>query len=240
MKYSNAPIKEAIFEIRFDSINITKIEDLSKFKSVVLDEFPIEGKLFNHINLINFEPNVKPKSKLSNELIGFIYQNIGATRQFQVKNNSFTYNVLSPYNTWEEHFATFYKYWELFNEMFKPNSLNRIATRFINKIELPFPFDKFIDYITNIPPIPNCLPQFFAHFFLQVQVPSHDDKKQVIITETFEPVTGHVLPFILDIDVFQLKNLEDKNLIENFSEIRNIKNSVFENCITDLTREIIK
>lgn len=49
-----------------------------------------------------------------------------------------------------------------------------------------------------------------------------------------------ILPFILDIDVFQELNIENSidNLKLNFSEIRKIKNEIFENYITDKTRQL--
>ena len=45
---------------------------------------------------------------------------------------------------------------------------------------------------------------------------------------------------ILDIDVFQELNIENSidNLKLNFSEIRKIKNEIFENYITDKTRQL--
>jgi uncharacterized protein (TIGR04255 family) len=198
------------------------------------------GKLQNHVNLINFEPNTEPKSNQKSELIGYVFRNNEGNRQFQVKTNAFTFNVLHPYNDWEEHFKCFHTFWVLFNQMFQPKSLNRIALRYINKIDLPLPFENFQDYITNIPPIPKCLPQAFAHFFLQMQVPSQVENVEVIISETFEPQSDNFLPFILDIDVFQISEIDSESIIKDFNTLRNIKNSVFENCITEQTRQLIK
>ncbi len=51
-----------------------------------------------------------------------------------------------------------------------------------------------------------------------------------------------IYTFIMDIDVFQ-EQIIDKSLdslIINFTEIRNIKNDIFENCITPATRELFK
>ncbi len=77
---------------------------------------------------------------------------------------------------------------------------------------------------------------------MQIQVPCKDAFRNVIITETIEPIDNSLLPFILDIDVFQELNVENSNdsLRHNFSEIRNIKNEIFENCITDKTRHLFQ
>jgi uncharacterized protein (TIGR04255 family) len=124
--------------------------------------------------------------------------------------------------------------------MFSPNNVVRIALRFINKIEIPLPIVDFQHYILNMPPIPSCLPQIFTTFFMQVQVPSNDKYRNIIITETIEPEIEGMLPFILDIDVFQELNLQNStnSIISNFEELRKIKNEIFENCITDKTRAL--
>ena len=83
-----------------------------------------------------------------------------------------------------------------------------------------------------MPPIPKGLPQIFNSFFMQLQVPCSDNLRNAIITETMEPATENILPFILDIDVFQERGLSYTNLVENFNQIRLIKNEVFENCIS--------
>ena len=47
------------------------------------------------------------------------------------------------------------------------------------------------------------------------------------------------MPLILDIDVY--KNILDSHFdFEDFNYIRDVKNSVFESCITDCTRELFK
>lgn len=53
-----------------------------------------------------------------------------------------------------------------------------------------------------------------------------------------EPATEKVLPLILDIDIYQERGLTHDNLIEHFSQIRIIKNEVFENRITNETRKL--
>ncbi len=113
--------------------------------------------------------------------------------------------------------------------MFSPNNVIRIASRFINKIEIPIPFSDFKEFILNMPPIPNCLPRTFATFFMQIQVPCNDGYRNAIITETIEPFTDVKLPFILDIDVFQELNVQNstESIVANFDEIRIVKKRNF-------------
>jgi uncharacterized protein (TIGR04255 family) len=240
MNYPNAPIREAVLDIRVDRLNINDVNDLLSIREIISESFPIEKKRHNITGMFQFSHDKPIESKSHSDLTGFIFLSEDSTRQLQVRIDGFTLNILKPYENWETHFEVFIKYWEVYNEKFKPNNIARIATRFINRIEIPLHFGNFQDYVLNMPPIPNCLPQTFSNFFMQIQVPCKDNFRNVVITETIEPIENSVLPFILDIDVFQELNIRNSidSLTQNFSEIRNIKNEIFKNCITDKTRNL--
>lgn len=241
MAYPKSPIREAVFDIRIDSLNISSPEELKAFHQFVINEFPIEKEVYNgNITLQQLETK-EIEAKGTKEIAGYVYLSEDQTRQIQVRTDGFTLNILKPYETWEKHFETFITHWINYQNLFSPNVI-RIATRFINKIEIPINFDSFQDYVTNIPPIPGCLPQVIMNFFLQVQVPYFDERKNVVITETVEPVENNFLPFILDIDVFQAVELDNSTdaIVKNFNEIRDIKNNIFESCITEKTRALLQ
>lgn len=241
MAYPKSPIREAVFDIRIDSLNISSPKDLKKIQQFVVNEFPTEEEIYKgNITLQQLESK-EIEAKGTKEIVGYMYLSEDRTRQIQVRTDGFTLNILKPYETWEKHFETFITHWKNYQKLFSPN-ITRIATRFINKIEIPLNFDSFQDYVTNIPPIPDCLPQVIMNFFMQIQVPYHDDKKNIVITETVEPVENDILPFILDIDVFQAVGLDNsiESIEKNFNQIRDIKNMIFESCITDQTRTLLQ
>ena len=243
MNYPNAPIKEAIFDIRVESLTgIHSANDLQRISEHLLKDFPEERKSHSFSGQLQLEPGKEAKSQTVNHLNGFVYLTQDKTRQVQVRLDGFTMNVLKPYESWESHFERFLELWKIYDKEFGPVKINRIATRFINRISLPLPLDDFQTYISNMPPIPSCLPQTFTNFFLQVQVPCNDQLSHAIITETIEKPSKDSLPFILDIDVFQdqkLKNSDDF-IEKSFAKLRNIKNEIFEDCITDKSRALFQ
>ncbi len=240
MNYPNAPIREAVFDIRVDKLNIGDVSDLLKIKDNLIEEFPIEKKSHQITGMFQVSEDKPIESKTHSDLTGFVFISKDGTRQIQIRVDGFTLNILKPYGNWESHFECFIKYWEIYNAMFNPKNITRIATRFINRIEIPLPLSKFQDYILNMPPIPSCLPQEYANFFMQIHVPCSDGIRSAIITETIEPIQANLLPFILDINVSQNLNLDKtkENLTRNFQEIRVIKNQIFESCITENTRNL--
>jgi uncharacterized protein (TIGR04255 family) len=240
MDYNKAPIKEAVLDIKVDRLNISDINELIGLQEIVAQDFPEVKKKHNIIGSFHLSTDKPIQGKSHSDLSGFIFLSRDNYRQLQVGIDGFTLNILKPYESWESHFDLFMKYWADYNNKFRPSNILKIAVRYINRIEIPFPLDNFQDYITNMPPIPDCLPQSFSNFIMQIQVPCNDGFRSAVITETIEPIENEVLPFILDIGVSQDLNVNNsfESLVKNFSEIRSIKNEIFENCITEKTRNL--
>lgn len=239
MKYLNAPIREAVFDIRVDKLEINDVHDLLQMKAQITDDFHVNEIVHNFTGMLEFSPFKPDETKTVNNLNGFIFISEDKTKQLQVRVDGLTFNVLKPYDNWDTHFDFFMKVWNIYNDKFNPNQINRIASRFINRIEIPIPFNSFQDYFLNMPPIPKSLPQTITNFFMQIQVPC-GNLRSAIITQTIESLQEFSLPFILDIDVYQnsINNKSIENLVTNFNEIRITKNDIFENCITDKTRNL--
>ncbi len=240
MNYLNSPIREAIFDIKVDKINANQIEDLLAFKEHIKTNFPIVKSKKNIT--FQFSPEKSIENQTQTNITGYVFSSEDQKRQLQVDFSGITLNVLKPYKNWETHFKDFLEIWEIYNRLFAPNNVVRLGTRYINRIEIPFPFTGFQEYISNMPPIPACLPELFTSFFMQIQVPCEENSldKNAIISETIEPINNNILPFILDIDVFQELNLDKttENITKIFNDFRKIKNNIFEDCITDKTKQL--
>lgn len=246
MKYKNAPIIEAVFDVRVGGVKIGTKDDLSGLKTVLqASGFVKDKKIMTFKNILNVSTdlnNALPTQDSSTELAGFVYLTEDETRQIQITEEGFTFNALKPYSSWEETFPEFLKFWSLYFTKFSPVSITRIAARYINRIELPLPIGDFDSYFVNMPMIPKCLPQTLSNFFIQLQIPFEDQQKTVILTQTLEARQESILPFLVDIDVFQQGELTNdlSQLTVEFEKIRKIKNDVFEEIITDKTRELFK
>ena len=74
-----------------------------------------------------------------------------------------------------------------------------------------------------------------------MRIPSKDKNIEAIVSQTFEKPVSNFLPFIIDIDVYN-SNLTQaqEDLSNNFNELRKLKNIVFEDLITDETRNLFK
>jgi len=242
MKYNVAPIKEAIFDIRIDNLKKSEIDSLEKLHTLISDIYPNKKRHVNFIGKIEIKDNVQINNETNSEIKGFIFSNKTNTCQVQFRVDGFTFNMLNPYSEWKEFSKEALRLWKIYEENLYPKSILRIALRYINKIEIPLPMTKFQDYIVNIPPIPNTLPQNFRNFFMQIDVPCDNNGTSIVLTETIEQPVQNKLPFILDIDAYKLGSISKdiKTLKKEFEHLRKLKNDTFESCITDNTRKLFE
>lgn len=242
MKYNLAPIREAIFDLRIDQLENSSIENLEEIHSLISDIYPNKKKQINYIGKIEFKGDKQISNETDSNVRGFLFSNKENNCQVQVRIDGFTFNMLRPYSEWKHFSKEALRLWAIYEKNLKPINITRIALRYINKIDLSLPFDKFQDYILNMPPIPYNLPQSFRNFFMQIDVPCDDEGTNVVLTETIEQAINDKLPFILDIDAYKLGNIKKnmKSLQAEFEKLRKLKNQTFENCITNNTRELFK
>lgn len=237
MIYKNAPIKEAVFDIQvsgLEKITQKEIEDLHVFFD---KKYPKKRKSYNHYGQIEFKESLEISNETKSEFRGIIFSNEDNNRQVQFRLDGFTVNFLQPYPNWEEFYKEAFSLWKIYLENLKPLKIERIALRYINRIEIPLPLNSFQEYIVNMPPIPKSLPQLYSGFFMQIEVPCQKEGFSALITQTIETPNKSNVPFILDIDVFKIINNNDFDF-EDFNYIREIKNSIFEDFITDKTRNL--
>jgi uncharacterized protein (TIGR04255 family) len=240
MRYKNAPIKEAIFDLRVGSLANCSLEQLELIHDVLKDGYPNKRKSINISGKLEIKDSKHIFQDTGSNILGYIFSNLDNNRVVQYRLDGFTYNMISPYTEWSDFSNEAFKLYDIYQSNFIPSSIARIALRYINRIELPVTFKDFNEFILNMPPIPKCLPQTFNHFFMQINVPCDKPDTSVILTETIEPISKEKLPFILDIDVFKIGQIElsIEKLKREFEELRIIKNSIFENTITDKLRKI--
>lgn len=244
MTYTNAPIQEAIFDIQIDKLGNPSLENLESLKNQVPTDFPKIKKKHSFTGKFGLKEGGSVSQEAHSSPLGIVFSSEDEKTQVQFRLDGFTLNVLKPYLKWEKHFGDALILWNLYRERANPHKITRLATRFINRIDIPFYEDEidFKDYFNVVAVAPLSLPQILSNYFLQMQIPLEEENATVILTQTMASVKNNVLPYILDIDVFQETNtlVEEVDLEERFDALRKIKNTFFERCITDKTREIFQ
>lgn len=236
MIYLNAPIREAVLDIRVSGLDNKNFEDFDNLYNSIKEDFPNKRRMNTLQASISIDNNAN--DEIVSNFQGVIFSTEKQNRQVQFRRDGFTYNFLAPYTNWNELKTESQRLWNLYLNKFPEIKIERMALRYINRIAVPIPFNNIEEFVVNTPPIPKVLPQVYKSFFSQIEVPCDDNGCTTLINTTIETPSSKEVPIILDIDVFKL--VEENFNFDDFDYIRNVKNSIFESCITDKTRKLFK
>ena len=130
-------------------------------------------------------------------------------------------------------------------EIFEPLAVSRCAVRFINRINIPLDSIEISDYFNLYPSIPKDISQRVNGMFMQLQVPQTDlepEAMAVINLAITEPEQPSQVSVLLDFDIYRIEDMDPRsdNVWAALNQFRLRKNSLFEACITNNTRGLIK
>ncbi len=174
--------------------------------------------------------------------IGYRLDNEDGSRVVQFRDRGITFSILKGYSTWDAFKQEARSVWERWNSIVGETPIIRVATRFINVLQLPASPIDFDDFLTCAPRVPSELPQVLAGFFQQITIPVAETGFAAIVTHALEPGTPSATPVVLDIDVFQAKHYPsmDQSVWAALDTAREIKNRVFFSSLTNKALELFK
>lgn len=244
--YEKAPITEALIDIQFKGPENAPAE-LAELQGRAGESYAEKKPIFIAAVLFDgTQPDVAPGiTSQGSTQRGWAFVAADKLQIWQARVDGFSLSRLAPYQSWPPFRDEARRLWELCKPVFRPEQITRIAVRYINRLELPLPLRDFKDYLQTVPEVSPKLPQGLASYFMQLQIPQEDVKSLLVLNQqlvpnlTPEPKTASV---ILDIDLFRVQELpqDEDGLWNCFEQLHEKKNEVFEGCITDLTRELIK
>jgi len=243
--FLNAPITEAILDIRVQLPEGIDLDKLKTFHEPIKERFPQKQERIFMQAGFKFSPEGSASLPPSSKPDGYLFRSTTENKVVQARLDGFAFNKLKPYEKWELFRNEAHALWDSYFKIAKPIKVIRIALRYINRIELPLPIKDFKEYILTTPEIAPKLPQGLAHFFMQLVIPNHEIGATATITQTIEnplPAATHKFPYIFDIDVWKetLYEGNNKEMWDEFEKLRIFKNEIFFNSITQKTEELFK
>ena len=239
IRYENAPITEALIDIRVElpaSVTPSKLESMH---SQVNDRYPGKGSRVYMEGEFSAGQQVGAVAK--QKLMGFGFNSEDGRQLCQARLDGFTFSRLKPYGTWLELRTEARRLWDIYRSITKPTKINRIAVRYVNQIDIPIANIDYKDYFRTTPEVSPDLPQGLSGFFMQLQFPQPDFGGMLILNQTaIAPATPDSHSVILDLDVFKQESadISDADVWNLLEILRQRKNDFFEGCITDRTRQL--
>lgn len=230
---ANPPIKEAIFAISFkEPIPLNELESFCT-SDFIKNKFPIQEK-----NLALKISRNKDGGNVHSPKENYLLKcNDSCNKSIQINSTQVSYHNFNRYAGWEEMLDELKSIWAVISLIAKGLSVSNLSVRYINELQFPIrEGEKLSEYINLLPQLPESFKKRpINDFFLQVKIPDQEHGLQGIVTETILPSSTQTkVQFLLDLQVIK-RNMQstDNEIWDSFLSIRNFKNELFFNCITE-------
>jgi uncharacterized protein (TIGR04255 family) len=244
--FPKAPIVEALIDIQVTFPSPIDLAQLEGFHRAIQNEYPLKQRRVKWESEIRVE-EPEPQQTVQRGPEGFMFRSKDGQRLVQVRQDGYTFNWLKPYSTWAEFRDQARMHWDRYKSTYHPKTINRLGLRYINRIEIPLPFSDFREFVKTAPEVASGLPQGLSAFFMRCEAPDNARRILAVITETMQaPIddeSGKRLPLIFDIDVVDPTVYDDpatSKVWQKLEEMREYKNEVFFQSITDRAKEMFR
>jgi uncharacterized protein (TIGR04255 family) len=240
--YPKAPITEALIDLGVELPANFSAEDLAKVQKGEEAAYPTVERIDETVGQVLVGPALSAAST-TRQHRGFLFRSSDGKHIQQARTNGFTMSRLAPYPRWEEFRSEARRLWDIYRAIAHPTKVVRVAVRYINRIDIPLPLSDFGEYLRTVPQVSTHLPQGLNSYFMQLVIPLDDIKSQAIINETIiDPARANVVSVVLDIDIFRSDDLpsSEEGIWGFIEHLRDVKDNVFEACITDKARELFQ
>ena len=233
---NRAPIIEAIVDIRVKASAALTVEEFARLEEPLRTDYPTVNLIRYHESTIHLDAEKGATHSTESRVSGYRFASADGLEIVQYRVDGFTFNRLAPYTSWQDISPKAMKGWQIYREVAAPEMVTRIALRYINRMELPDGMKDFEDVMTAPPPIPKTLPQSVSRFLTRVTVHATDTGAAAHITQTLVADPAGTEPkLIFDVDCFMQQDVEpESKLIEdNFALLRELKNDIFFESLTE-------
>lgn len=247
LHFPNAPITEAVLDLRVRLRDETVFEDLAQFADAVADDYP-EKRIRAHVQAtIQFDQKTKVvQTEKVTSKNGYLITSRDGRQIVQGRLDGFTFSRLKPYRDWPTMRDEARRLWTMYREVVDPKSVTRIALRYINRVEIPLMGQSIDlkDYVLTAPEIAPGISQALANFFMRLEVSDDKSRGTAILTETVDATADDpsTYPLIFDIDVFRTGSFQSDgdDIWEIFEQLRELKNEIFTRSFTDKAKELFE
>lgn len=233
---SRAPVVEAVIALQVRFPEPRSPECFQDIGRIIKEDYPQQEVRHQ----VQVQLDLAGKLDRSHAIEGFLFRNKAGTQVVQSRQLGFAFSRLAPYENWERMEAEAMRLWNIYCGELRPESLARVAVRFINRLHLPPPPIDFDDYLAAGPRLPEGELSLSA-FTTSVVMPDAATKTTSIVRQVFESPTEKDVPVILDIDVIrevQLKADDSPGIQAVLRELRTVKNKLFFGSLTEKAVEL--
>lgn len=238
------PVVVALFQIKYNSVNM-KLSDFLKYDNQLKHNFPIRrDNIQVGIDLggSSIPLGVSKLSATSDAKIGsYVYLSVDQKVKLEILDNTITYIDERPYQGWVNFKESSLKPLMILSDILNNLEITRTSIRFINRFTLDN-FDNPADYFKTLisSSEDNVLPYPLRQYGFRLLMDIPDSDIYSIVNQNVENVRANSYIYTFDIDVLDMQHLlfEKETLAVNMEKLRDVKNEIFFNNITQKTIDL--
>lgn len=239
---SRAPITEALIDLRVTQQDGLTFSELKNSVDPTEFGYYLKGPISFGTFGLALAPDGQRSTTTESSQVGLRLHSNDEKYVAQFTISGFTLSRLPPYETWENLLAETRRLWAVYVQRLSPKRVGRVATRFINNLQLPLkPGASFQLYVNKLIDVPDEAPQAVETFLQRFGLVDIATGARVILTLALDgmPVGGPA-PVILDVDAFVATDLKpiDNTIWDTLEKLRELKNHSFFGTITELAAEL--
>jgi uncharacterized protein (TIGR04255 family) len=240
----HAPITEALIDIQVTPREGLTFAGLKNAIEAANSGYYVKNPISEGTFAFTLAPEGKPQTAAESAQVGLRLHSADEKYVVQCRIAGFTLSRLPPYEAWPNLLEEARRFWAIYVESLAPMRVLRVATRFINNLQLPLKTGaSFQTYLHKLVDVPEDAPQAVEAFFQRFHLVDSASGARVILTLALDgvPADGPA-PVILDVDAFTFTNLDptDRELWTILERLRELKNRSFFGTITEPTAELYK
>lgn len=238
-RYSKPPVTEAVIQVLLaPALTIEEVRSASQSLS---HNYPGEQE-YRLIDLAEIAPNTT--LQLKDGLVQFRRATDDQQEVVIINPDFLLVSALAPYRGWEHLQRRFDRDWESMRKSFGYRRLTRISMRYINRIDVPTssmpeeaPEKTFIRAWMDKPASIGACSQYALQGRFLARLPGCEISLNVAMQDS--PVPEHV-GFTLDIDLLRVRDVPQRPdaVLDLLEQMRQEKNRIFEDLITDEARKL--
>ncbi len=234
----NPPIREAVLDIRIPQQDCVDPNSLRKALDSV-GGFPDVQDLKRESLTIQLSPEGSPQSHVEDQVAGVRGTTDDGLWIVQYRQDGMTFSRLAPYCHWEALSEKARPLASTFLRVTEAPHVERLALRYINHFRLPNRDPT--QYFVSLPSFPETLPLGVENFVSRITAREYVEDLSVHVTHArLDDLAPDRAGFILDIDAFAATKVSPDvdQFWGTFDRLRNLKNKVFFNLITERNAEL--
>ncbi len=247
--YSNAPITEAVLDIR---VRLADDFDYKALKSLAQSApaYPTQRQSIQFkLQWTKHQGQAIVENHDEQEL-GYVFVSKDDLQLFQARKDGFSHNRLAPYQSWSQFKNEAKHLWGIYKAATNPKAIELLGLTYINKLDLPMGA-KIEDYVSMFVNVPDGMPQIVEQYSMSIQLSNANEANQLtaprasVSQSLTAPTSDATVSMMVTIRAFEPiisenDRISDEEVWTRFDGLREMKNNIFEGLITDRIREAIR